>query len=1047
MNNLCPLHAEVAAAVWKTLAQRRVLPRATYRLQFHRDYLTFRDAAALVPYLSRLGISHVYASPYLKARAGSEHGYAIVDYTRLDPELGTEADFEAFAAALHKCGMGQILDVVPNHMSAAPGENPWWTDVLENGPSSPYADFFDIDWTPVKEELRGKVLFPVLGRQFGEALEAGELKLYCRDGAFAIDYYGRALPIDPGTYGDIVTLGLEELRQAMPEDSEEVRELESIATAIEHLPDRNEAGLDAVRERQREKEVIKGRIAELMKTAPQVARFIRTNIDRFNGTVGDHNSFDRLERLLNAQAYRLSHWKAASDEINFRRFFDINELASVCMEEKEVFDQSHTLVFDLLARARVDGLRIDHVDGLFDPLEYLGRLQRGYVHASAQREFEARLPATPAQDRGGPASGAAGGARAHLTWDEAGSAIVEHVWADLNKRINGHDPLHRNSLPLYVLVEKILGPEEPLPSEWPVAGTTGYDFLNSVGGLFVDPGGLGPLRKMYRRFTTEPIDFHEVAYQCKLLILRVAMSSELHLLAHRLNRLSERHRLYRDFTLNSLLRVLREILAFFPVYRTYIGGGVVSERDHEVIARAVARAKRRNPAMDAAEFDFVRDVLLLEQPPRLDDDSRRQREFFVGRFQQVTSPVMAKGVEDTAFYRYYPLASANEVGGDPARAAISVDQFHEDNRRRSIEHPGSMVCTSTHDTKRSEDVRARINVLSEIPHQWRANVTRWARINRRFRREVDGLPAPSRNDEYLLYQTLVGIWPLDPLDETGHEQIVDRIVRYMEKATHEAKLRTSWISPNPNYDEAVTRFVRDVLRNEPGNRFLPALGQFCDSTVDWGLYSALSQKLLKLTSPGVPDLYQGQEVWAFHLVDPDNRGPVDFDRNRWLLGEIESRSAESESLAALALELGAAPRDARLKLFVTWRTLQFRRDHAQLFEGGCYEPLGVDGEKAEHVCAFARRMPATEGGADQVAVVIVPRLLAQLTPQRTDGTLPRPLGNAAWKDTRVVLPESVPTSLRNIFTGAAWTVESREIPLSRALAEFPVALFELGDDT
>ncbi|MDY0170235.1 MAG: malto-oligosyltrehalose synthase [Thermoguttaceae bacterium] len=1036
MDDLSTLQTETVAAVRDILSQRTQRPRATYRLQFHRDHLTFRDAAALVPYLSQLGVSHVYASPYLKARSGSEHGYAIVDYTRLDPGLGTEEDFEAFVVTLREYGMGQILDVVPNHMSAAPGENPWWTDVLENGPGSPYADFFDIDWIPVKEELRGKILLPVLGRQFGEVLEAGELKLCRRGGAFVIDYYGRTLPVDPSTYGAILTLGLDELRKAMPEDSDDLRELESIVTAIEHLPSRNDRDHEAVRERQREKEIIKGRIADIIEASSPIAEFIEGNVQQLNGTPDDFKSFDRLEHLLNAQAYRLSHWKAASDEINYRRFFDVNELAAVCMEDEEVFNASHAFVFELLAKGKVQGLRIDHVDGLFDPLEYLWRLQRGYVRALARHCFETRRPASGD-------GGTAGGAHAAPTWKEVEPAVMEALWPELKReagaeRSSGSQPW-RESPPLYVVVEKILGPEAPLPPEWPIAGTTGYDFLNSVGGVFVDPAGLDPLLKMYRRFTGEPTNFHEVAYQCKLLILRVAMSSELHLLAQRLNRLSERHRLHRDFTLNSLLRVLREILAAFPVYRTYIGADSVSMRDRGVVARAVARAKRRNPAMDAAEFDFVRDVLLLEQPPRLDNATRRQREFFVGRFQQVTSPVMAKGVEDTAFYRYYPLASANEVGGEPARAAVAVDDFHEDNRQRHTRHPGSMVCTSTHDTKRSEDVRARIDVLSEIPYRWRANVTRWARINRRFRREVDGQPAPSRNDEYLLYQTLAGIWPLETPDAAAHQGVIDRLVRYMDKATHEAKLRTSWISPDADYDEAVAQFVHDVLRNEPKNRFLPALRDFHDETIGRGLYTALSQMLLKLTAPGVPDIYQGQELWAFHLVDPDNRGPVDFDRRRWLLGEIEGRAANQESLAELAQELGAAPRDARLKLFVTWRTLQFRQAHAALFAAGDYIPLQVEGAKAGHVCAFTRRLPDSADVKDQTAVVIVPRLLAQLTPRQDDGNVPPPFGSV-WEDTRVVLPEAVRASLQNVFTGETLPGDATELPLSRILAIFPVAL-------
>ena len=615
MSSFPSIQSDVVDAVREKLAQREPHPRATYRLQFHKDHCTFRDAAELVPYLSRLGISHVYASPYVQAKAGSEHGYAIVDYNKLDAALGSEEDYDLFVASLRSHGMGQILDVVPNHMSAAPGENPWWTDVLENGPSSPYADFFDIDWMPIKEELHGKLLFPVLGRQFGEVLEAGELKLGCHNGAFLIDYYGRTLPIDPATYREILTLGLDDFRETMPEDSEALRELESIITAVEHLPNRNNSTTRAVRERQREKEVIKGRISQLMETSQPVAEFLNSNIQRINGEPDAVASFDRLERLLNAQVYRLSHWKAASDEINYRRFFDVNELAAVCMEDEAVFEESHALVFDLLARDKVQGLRIDHVDGLFDPLEYLWRLQRGYVRAIARRCFESRCVMSSGTAEGDPSDAPA--------WEEIEPAIMEAIWPEIGMTCDGHDAAWRQSLPLYVVVEKILGPEEPLPVEWPIAGTTGYDFLNSVSGVFVDPAGLDELLRIYRRFTAEPTDFQSVAYQCKLLILRAAMSSELHLLAHRLNRISERHRLYRDYTLNSLQRVLREVLASFPVYRTYVGGDTVGARDREVIARAVLRARRRHPALDAAEYDFVRDVLLLEQPPRLDDATRR----------------------------------------------------------------------------------------------------------------------------------------------------------------------------------------------------------------------------------------------------------------------------------------------------------------------------------------------------------------------------------------------------------------------------------------
>ena len=561
-------------------------------------------------------------------------------------------------------------------------------------------------------------------------------------------------------------------------------------------------------------------------------------------------------------------------------------------------------------------------------------------------------------------------------------------------------------LPVYVVVEKILGPDEPLPPEWPVAGTTGYDFLNLVNRLLVDRAGLAEIAKVYHRFTAERTDFRESSHQTRRLILRVAMSSDLLLLAHRINRISERHRRSRDFTLNSLRVALREILTCFPVYRTYIHESRVSDRDRQMIQRAVAQAKRRNPARDAAVFDFIRNVLLLEQPPELDEAGRRERELFVGRFQQVTSPLVAKGIEDTAFYLHFPLASLNEVGGDPDRGASTVGEFHHENRQRLAERPGSLVTTTTHDTKRSEDLRARINVLSEVPQRWRSAVNRWARLNRRHHREVDGLPAPSRNDEYLLYQTLVGAWPLEALGGPLPPDFIERIQLYMEKATREAKQRTSWISPNAGYDAAVREFVAAILDDRPKNRFLAEFRGFLDRLVDWGLYGSLGQTLLKLCSPGVPDVYQGQELWEFWLVDPDNRRPVDFALRRELLAELQAEtSAGAESRLALARRLATNPRDARLKLLVTWQALHFRRRHADLFQRGQYEALTAEGAAAEHVCAFAWRRTPSAGKPEQVALVVVPRLVARLATRSAGAAEPSraPLGEAVWSDTRLNL--------------------------------------------
>ncbi len=923
-------------AVVRSVRERSCRPAATYRMQFENGKLSFRDAAAVVPYLKELGISHLYASPYLKVRSKNPNCYAIVDYGRLNPDLGGETDYQAMVSALHDHGLGQILDTVPNHMSATPAENLWWTDVLENGPGSPQAAYFDIDWQPVKEELRNKVLLPVLGDQYGEALESGTLTLEYRDGAFFVRCYGAPLPLDPRTYRMVLSPGLDDLKAALPPDSEDVPELESIITALEHLPERTQTDPAAVAERQREKEVIKGRLRELTERAPPLAAFIHRNVEQFNGRPNEPHSFDALDKLLDAQVYRLSHWKAAADEINYRRFFDINELAAVCTEDPQVFAESHRLVFDLIVRGDVDGLRVDHIDGLYDPVEYLRRLQEGYLRALGNALYQQAAGTTGSVPVGDPPP-----------WDEIEPEFLAKVTAQTLS--------DRSRLPLYVVAEKILGTEEVLPEKWMLAGTTGYDFLNLVGGLFIDPGGLDDLLKIYARYIDHRPTFREVGHESKMLILHAAMSSNVQLLAHRLNRISERYRRSRDFTLNTLRVAMREILACFPVYRTYIGPGAVSERDRQVVCRAVAQAKRRNPAIDAAAFDFIRGVLLLETPPQMDESGCRERDLLVGRFQQVTSPVMAKGIEDTAFYRYLPLVSLNEVGGAPDRGPTTLDEFHRGNLARQSDWPRSLLATTTHDAKRSEDVRARISVLSEIPHLWRTAVNRWTRLHRRRRREVEGQPAPSRNDEYLFYQTLVGVWPLAP--PTGEDllALTDRMRAYMEKATHEAKLHTSWINPNVEYDAAVRDFVAAALDAHPKNRFLAEFRLFQEQVVNWGLYTALAQVLLKLTAPGVPDIYQGQEAWDFSLVDPDNRRPVDFAAHRAMLRAIQEELAGGDAaLLGVAGELGNNPRDPRTKLFLTWRALDFRRRHPDLFQDGQYVPLQVRGDRARHVCALAQ---------------------------------------------------------------------------------------------
>ena len=1048
--------------VQQDLQEQAVTPEATYRLQFHPEHLPFRQAAEIVPYLQKLGITHLYASPYLASHSASPHGYAIVDYGRLDPRLGDAEDYRALVDAARQHDLKQILDIVPNHMAVAPGENAWWTNILENGPSSPYAPFFDIEWWPVKEELRNRILLPMLGDQFGQVLESGQLQLHFDRGAFFVRYYEHTLPLDPRTYAVPLNEVLAELKESLAPESEYVLELESILTALDYLPDRLTTVGDRIEERQREKEIIKHRLEHLAERCPEMATVVQRVVERFNGQPGEPSSFDRLEELLDAQVYRLAHWKAASDEINYRRFFDINELAALSTELPPVFEATHQLVFQLLAEGRISGLRVDHIDGLFDPLEYLWRLQGGYLRALARRAYQRLLDQQSAAPTNPP--GPAEDAASELpSWEQLEPELVPRLseWthdyaleavdaspgaAPAARPERPAPPAHPGvkRIPLYVVVEKILGPDEPLPTEWPVAGTTGYDFLNPVTGLFVDPRGWKELGKLYQRFTQEKADFNQVVGETKRLILRVAMASDLQLLARRLNRISEQQRFSRDFTLNSLRHALREILSLFPVYRTYAHAQGVTERDRRIIRHAVNLAKRTNPAMDAAVFDFVAGVLLFELPATLDEAIEFRREQFVGRFQQVTSPVTAKGIEDTAFYRYYRLTSRNEVGGDPAHPPTTLNEFHEQNLARHTHWPHALLCTSTHDNKRSEDVRARIHVLSEIPRTWRDAVNRWTRLNRRFHRTVDGQIAPSRNDEYLFYQTLVGIWPIEPPGEQAHQTLVERLLGYLEKATHEAKRHTSWISPDPEYDEAVRQFVLQVLSPQRKNPFLASFQAFHQHVLPWGLYTALSQCFLKLVSPGVPDIYQGQELWDFSLVDPDNRRPVDYALRRQLLDELHAAVASGNAaLQQLARQLSRQPQDPRLKLLVTWQTLQFRRRHPELFSGQ-YVPLHAVGAQASHVCAWLWR-PRT--ATAPTAICIAPRLLAGLTPRSENAdTLPVPTGPDVWSDTHLNLDQPLTSPLKNHFTGQPCPLQGTQLHLADALADFPLALLSTEPD-
>lgn len=916
------------------MVPRIVTPRATYRLQFHAGF-RFTDATALVPYLASLGISHVYASPYLRARAGSTHGYDIVDHGSLNPEIGTLEEYRAFVAALRAHGMGHILDFVPNHMGVGGDDNAWWLDLLTWGEESHYADYFDVDWRPLRAELRGKVLLPFLGQQYGEVLDAGELRWEYLDGSFALRYHEHRFPLAPPTYALL-------LEDAQPAS---LRSFAPLFAALDTMPER--AG-------RREAAVSLRRLLD--ETEPSNVTALVASLDAQRTTPAGKAL---IERVIEVQHWRPASWKVAAEEINYRRFFDINGLAALRMENANCFGDVHRLVFELIADGDVDGLRIDHVDGLFDPI--------GYCDLLCSR-----------------------------------AALLGQ--------------------PMYLVIEKILAPNQGLLDRWKVDGTTGYEFMNAVTGLAVDGRQARSFDRVYQRFTGDTQPFDEVAYRAKKFVLETALSAELNILALRLDRIAQRDPHTRDFTLGALRRALLETIAAFPIYRTYVTGAAVEPADRLFIERAIETARSRVPSNEGSDYGFLRRVLLAEH----DDDTVRERYVeFAMRFQQLTAPVTAKGVEDTAFYRSVRLAALNEVGGDPAQFGTPVDMFHHQNARRAARHPHALLATATHDMKRGEDVRARLTVLSEIPDDWRRALARWSRLNRKHRGVV------TRLAEYVIYQTLLGAWPAellaDDLDPAALDAFTERIVAYAIKAGREAKVRTSWTNPDGLYERALEEFVRAILDPQRSAEFVASLARGARSVAATGLTNGLTQAVLKATSPGVPDTYQGTELWDLSLVDPDNRRPVDFTDRTRTLRALDDALAAGMPRDALARDLLAAWPDGRVKLYVLATLLRHRA--AAAWPDEAYTPLAAAGEHAQHVVAFARNG----------AVIVTPRLVRTLS-----GEVP-PLGDV-WGDTAVTLAESAAHAYRDVLTGRSVPTTRRSgqsaLALRDALAVLPVAVLE-----
>ncbi|MBX6363597.1 MAG: malto-oligosyltrehalose synthase [Gemmatimonadetes bacterium] len=907
------------------------VPTATYRLQLHRDF-TLADARRLVPYLDALGISHVYLSPVFRARTGSTHGYDVTDPTAVSAELGGEAAFHALAETARARGMGLLLDIVPNHMAADP-QNPWWRDVLRHGRASPCARFFDIDW----EKGGGQVRLPILGRHYADALDAGELTLALGDDGLELAYHDQRLPLDPATWPDVLGPAADEAPALRP-----------LLQRLRKTPPR-EATAPAGRARTpRTSAALGRRLRRLYDADARVRAAIDAALGRFDGTRSGAAAVERLDALIARQAYQPVYWQMAAQEMNYRRFFDIGDLVGVRVEDPAVFEATHDLALGWVRAGVVDGLRVDHVDGLADPTAYLRRLAEAAV--------------TPA----GPA---------------------------------------------YLVVEKILAPDEPLPAAWPVAGTTGYDFLNTVNGLFIDPVGLEELERVYRREVGATSDFRDLAREAKKRVAGLLFAGEMRSLENELAALAALDRRGLDLPAPMLGRALLEVTARLPVYRTYLRPAEPpGEHDRAVLERALAAAAAV-PDVDATAVAFLGRVLL-------DAGARRQeRDRFVRHWQQFTGPVMAKGVEDTALYAYNVLVAASEVGGDPGRPAVDVAEFHRRMAARAARHPHTMSATSTHDAKRGEDVRARLDVLSELPEAWAEALPRWREWNAGLKRLVAGGPAPDAVDEVLVYQTLLGAWPAEPAEEPA---FAGRVREYLTKAAREAKRHTTWQEPDEAYEAALGDFAAALIEGRADRRFRIGFERLRAELAFHGAQNALSQLLLKVTAPGVPDLYQGTELWTLTLVDPDNRRPVDYDARQQML----------DALAPGAVPAFDDAGPGRVKLWLTAAALRFRRQHAALFADGDYVALPVAGEHADHVVAFARRRGV------EWAITVAPRLTARLARGRPA------IGANVWGETQVRLPEGAPGAWRNALTGERIIARGGGLALAELLDRFVVALLE-----
>lgn len=964
------------------------IPDSSYRIQFNKEF-TFNQATEIIPYLKKLGISHVYASPLLLPKSGSMHGYDTVNHNSINLEAGTFEEFNRFVDTLHYHGTGLILDTVPNHMSTNK-ENKWWQDVLENGQASEYAHYFDIEWNPIKPELKGKVLVPVLGDRYGNILSGGLFNFNFNEeaGKFYLNYYEHEFPLDPSSYPAILEYRLDVLVARLGTSTKDFPEYLSILTVFKNLPKNTETEYEKIRERIREKDIAHARLSELCRQNYVVKGFLEENLIDFKCSPDNRISMEKVHNLLEEQAYRLAYWRVSADEINYRRFFDVNDLIAVCVEKPDVFTNTHNFILDLVENKRIDGIRLDHPDGLLDPTEYYKKLQS---------EISKRL--------------------------------------DLSFDADEPSLLCSEKLPFYIVAEKILAPFEKLPSNQAIHGTVGYEFLNSLNGLFIKKENEKKFNDIYKKFIDREINLDETVIECKKLIMRTSLTGELNVLSFYLNQISELYYYSRDYTLNSIRNALIEVISCFPVYRTYVSAAEESTKCADYTKWATRLAKKRSLVTDTSIFEFIEQVLLLELEPDKESYNYKKILKFVMKFQQYTGPLMAKGFEDTCFYRYNRLVSLNEVGGEPGNFGVSVNEFHRDNLNRRLMTPDGMLSTSTHDTKRSEDLRVRISVISEIPDEWQKAVKRWSSLTKRKKKDTRTFFEIDKNDEYLFWQTLIGIWSSEYLSYEKRQNLIDRLENYILKAVKEAKVHTSWVNINSEYEQCICDFIRKVLNYPKKHPFWKEFIPFQKKVAACGYLNSISQCVLKFTSPGVPDIYQGNEVFNFRLVDPDNRQPVDYSKNIELFEKIEPllkfNPENYNSDYSIFNELLLPRESGALKLFYTAATLNFRQIHSDLFRAGEYIPLQTIGKHSEHITAFAR---LTESSA---IITAVPRLVYKLiSDTETLKIIPE-----IFDDTKILLPENFKDfNFTNIYTKQNINTSDNKISVNEALNILPAAV-------